>query len=309
VSPEFFIGLALTLVLAASCRTGGGAGAALKFFPPDGAVPDWTIKGEPQVFVGRDLFTYIDGGADIYLEYVFRQVLVRDYAGPNGKTISVEVYEMTDPAAAFGMYEFKKGAKGRAVGSEGRGQLEDYYLNFWKGRYLITLTGFDADGDTLAGLEALARAADARIKDGGEPAAFLASLPAENRIKPSLSYFRGPLGLNAVFPKISLDVAGFKEGAAADYDTGLSVVVLRYADAPACRAGFERLRAALATPARFFEFQDLKDGLAAASDEKGRSHYAAPRGLLLWIVSGRSPRTIRSFLDGLGASPRRGGSK
>jgi len=309
VSPEFpefcgrlrlvLLGLALVVCFVSSCRTGGGVAGLLKILPAEGGVAGWRMKGDSQVFAGQDLFTYIDGGADIYLEYGFRTVLVQDYQGPAGKTISAEIFEMANSDAAFGMYAFKKGSKGREVGGEGRGQMGDYYLNIWKGRFLITLTGFDSDSETLIGLEALARAAEARTGGSGDKPRFLNTLPAKYVIKPSLRYFRGPLGLNSVLPALSRDAPGFEEGAAADYDTGMSLIVLRYPGRGACRAAFERLRAALSDPARFYEFQDAGEDLAAASDAKGKTIYATPRGDLLWIVRGGSRAAVRSFLSTL----------
>jgi hypothetical protein len=298
VSPELFL-LAVALVLAAACATRGGAGL-VKLLPGDEVVPGWRLKGEPQRFAGQDLFTYIDGGADIYIEYGFSEVLVQDYEGPGGKTISAEVFAMSDPGAAFGMYAFKKSDKGRAVGSGGRAQIEDYYLNLWKGRYLVTLTGFDSDPETLAGLEALARASDARLGGAVRTPAFLEALPGKDRIKPSLGYFRGPLGLNAVYPRVSREVSGFEEGAAADYDTGLSVIVLRYGDGRAAGHAYERLKSAMSDTERFFEFQEIGRDAAAASDAKGATLYAALRGGRLWLVRGTSRRAILSFLSSLG---------
>ena len=299
VSPELFLLLGAVVALAASCVTGGGAAGLLRLLPDASEVPGWAPKGEPQHFRGEDLFTYIDGGADIYLEYGFREVLVQDYEGPAGASISAEIFAMADPGAAFGMYTFKRSARGRPVGSGDRGQIEDYYLNFWKGRYLVTLTGFDSDPETLMGLEALARAADARLGGAVRTPPFLEALPVPDRVKPSLAYFRGPLGLNAVYPRVSREALGFEEGAACDYDTGLSLIVLGYPDARESRRAYGRLAAALSDTSRFYEFQEMGEGVAAASDPKGAMLYGVLRGERLWIVRGASRPAVRDFLSSL----------
>ncbi|MCK7482485.1 MAG: hypothetical protein M0C28_39200 [Candidatus Moduliflexus flocculans] len=54
------------------------------YLPSDGAAPGWTQDGEPQEFEGEDLYTYIDGGAEIYQEYGFRRVVVQDYRNAGG---------------------------------------------------------------------------------------------------------------------------------------------------------------------------------------------------------------------------------
>jgi hypothetical protein len=93
--------------------------------PADGSVPGWTRDGEPQEFVGEDLYTYIDGGAEIYQEYGFRRVVVQDYESRAGKSVSLEIFEMADPAAAYGIFTFKRSGRGKVVPLGSRAELED----------------------------------------------------------------------------------------------------------------------------------------------------------------------------------------
>jgi len=58
-------------------------------------------------FNGTSLFGYIDGGAELYLEYGFEAVNVKDleYKGTRYK---VEIYRMRGPVEAFGIYSVSK---------------------------------------------------------------------------------------------------------------------------------------------------------------------------------------------------------
>jgi hypothetical protein len=124
----------LAVVLAASALSASRfAGPLREYLPADGAAPGWARDGEPQEFEGEDLYSYIDGGAEIYQEYGFRRVVVQDYRNPRGKSVSLELFEMDSPAAAYGMFTFKRSGKGRSLGLGGGGEIEAYYLNFWKG--------------------------------------------------------------------------------------------------------------------------------------------------------------------------------
>ncbi len=69
----------------------------------DNEIEDWKKQGASDLYRGEDLFHYINGGAEIYHEYGFEQVLVQDYANLNGKSISLEIFEMTTPESAFGI--------------------------------------------------------------------------------------------------------------------------------------------------------------------------------------------------------------
>jgi hypothetical protein len=136
-------GIAVLALMGSLILSGSWAAAARAvqddlraLLPAGGDARGWVKDGDPQEFVGEDLYTYINGGAEIYQEYGFRRVVVQDYENAAGKSVSLEIFEMETPAAAFGIFTFKRSGQGKsiAVGAE----LEDYYLNFWKGRFLVT---------------------------------------------------------------------------------------------------------------------------------------------------------------------------
>ncbi len=55
-------------------------------------------------FSGKALWGYMDGGADLYMEYGCQQLYVREYTS-QGENLKLELYVMGDPAAAFGIYK------------------------------------------------------------------------------------------------------------------------------------------------------------------------------------------------------------
>jgi len=52
---------------------------------------------------GKSLWGYINGGADIYLEYGFRQAFVQDIRY-NSTLYKIEIYQMTDLESAYGIF-------------------------------------------------------------------------------------------------------------------------------------------------------------------------------------------------------------
>mgnify|MGYP006290307413 CR=1 FL=1 len=47
---------------------------------------EWTRHRQAEIYQGDDLFLYINGGAEIYHEYGFKQVLLQDYISSDGKS-------------------------------------------------------------------------------------------------------------------------------------------------------------------------------------------------------------------------------
>lgn len=197
------------------------------FLPRSGDVPGWNPKGEALVYRGEDLFTYIDGGADIYNEYGFRQVVVQDYADASQKTVTLEVFEMADAVAAFGMWTFKTSARGSEVALGQGGRLEDYYLNFWKGPVLATVTGFDESPESVGGVCGIAEAVDRKIPGRGEKPSLVSAFPKEWTARGGLKYLRGPLGLRNLSPVFARQAIRFEEGVAGRPADGVLAVVLK----------------------------------------------------------------------------------
>ncbi|MCK4819630.1 hypothetical protein KA005_27945, partial [bacterium] len=140
------------------------------------------------------MFLYINGGAEIYHENGFKQVIVQDFRNKIRKSISVEIFEMLDSESAYGIYTFKTSTEGKELSLGDKAQLEDYYMNLWKGSFLVTLTGFDEDEETVRGLQEIARAVEAKIKIKGKKPLLVPMLPEKDLVKPSIKYFKGNLG-------------------------------------------------------------------------------------------------------------------
>lgn len=257
----------------------------------------WRPDGEPQVFAGEDLFIYIDGGADIYEEYGFREVAVQDYAGPGGRSLSVEIFAMSGPAAAYGMYTFKAGAEGRAVEIGAGGRLDSYYLNFWEGPYLVTITGFDEEAATRDGILAVAGALDRRIEAAGERPALADCLPAEGLNPSSLQYIRGPLGLNNVHVFFTDRRVPFEEGVKGEYRGGVRLLLLRSGSVREAAALFRSMSEGFGSSPKYRDRREVEGGLVQAVDNRGLTITAAAREDLVLVAFGASAATARDLFE------------
>ena len=126
-------------------------------------IDGWRMDYEPEIYVGDTLFELINGGAEVYHRFGFVQALATQYSDAENRSISLEVFEMRDLDGARNIYSDKTGGSGESleIGDEAAG--EDYYLNFRSGSYLVTITGFDSQPETRAGILVLARAVAAQL--------------------------------------------------------------------------------------------------------------------------------------------------
>ncbi len=101
----------------------------------------WCDLQDPEYAQGTGLFKLINGGAEIYHEYGFRQAVFVSCKDNKDRPFTIEIYEMLSSDAAYGVYTFKTNQKAQALKIGGAAKLSDYYLNLWQGNYAITVTG------------------------------------------------------------------------------------------------------------------------------------------------------------------------
>jgi hypothetical protein len=238
-----------------------------RFLPAGGEAAGWSLVEPPQGYGGEDLYQLINGGADIYHEYGFRQALVAEYANTRGKAIKLELYEMTNPAAAYGIFSFKIGEGGAApaIGQDAR--IEEHYLNFWKGNLQLTLIGRDAAEETVRGLLALAAAAAGRIAQSGGRPALVDLLVREPLPFAQPKYLRGPLGLANHYRFDREDIFRVREGLIGAVGA-CRAMVFRYADDGESAEVFAQAAARLAGGSKFTDFALRGDRCAMV----GRGH-------------------------------------
>lgn len=135
----------------------------LRLLPLESDLKGWTLDGEPQTAEGIGLFELINGGAEEYVKEGFRRAVLTTYRNPGGKRINVDIYEMASQEGARRIQRKKAGDKGKKVFVGEEASMEDYYLNFRKGAYQVTLSGYDTQQQTLEWLLHIGRLVAERI--------------------------------------------------------------------------------------------------------------------------------------------------
>ncbi len=223
---------AFILLLVAGCSTPENS-------CPSNNIGAWSVEGEAEVYVGDDLFVYINGGAEIYHEYGFVQVAVRRYVRGDD-SISVEIYTMDGDA--YGIYSFARSPSGHGVNLGNGGTSAEYYLHFWSGPELAVITAESEFEDLGAAVLEIGTAVAGCLRAGGTEPVLLDQLLIDGRVPGSEVYFTGRLAfLNVARPAAPL-FNGFEEGAAAGLESGGRAVVLRWVDEVAVAEALQEAR-------------------------------------------------------------------
>jgi len=261
----------------------GFMAAAEIVLPGDDFFPGWKSAGKTSAFIEADLFNHIDGGADLFLEFGFKRVLVQRYARA-GTEIAVEVYEMTGPESALGIYLMKCGPETPLSGIPARNSSETAQFTILKGRYFIQVDNFGEDKAAVPAMTALARTILDQVPDEPIDPRLAALLPADHKIAGSERLIRGPVALQPFFTFGDGDIfrqGGKIFGMLAEYsdDTGRksSRFVIEYPGSQVATETFRGLKENLdrylkiiGTNGTAFVFEDFKGrfGLVRVSGAK-----------------------------------------
>ncbi len=183
----------LAVLAAAGLLAGQGSSSAM----PVPEAKGWELAEEPQTFRPESLFEYIDGAAESYLGYDFKELRVFQFKGLDKAELTVEVYDMGTPRNAFGIFSAERSPESRVVGIGLVGYQEEGALNFMTGPYYIKLICYGAGGAASAALESFARSVEAKAGDRGSLPPLLRAFPAEGLIERSEKFIlKNFLGYN-----------------------------------------------------------------------------------------------------------------
>jgi len=235
------------------------------------SIGTWKTSGPPEVYKKDGLYGYINGGAELFLQYGFEELSVVRYIGGTGyaaeKEITFEVYRMASPADAFGIFSLKREGDERISPEiEAVHWLSASQAALAKGNFYINITGVKATAEEI---ESFAAAASKKIGAASDLPPELSLLPSSERIQGSERYIRGKLASEGESLLLDREFWGFGKGTAAvsarygPSRTKLVIVVLR-APVPRLAEEVHKLFS------EYLEDVTVREGVLAGKNAGGR---------------------------------------
>lgn len=256
-------------------------------FPADGAVAGAKPSGQ-LTFTGADLYGYINGGAELFLEFGFEELKVQKYATPDGE-VALDLYRMESAEGALGIFLAKRGKETPVRGIKVRNTGDRYQITALQGRYFVQASNFKGgEGGSKLAVDLL-NSLTAALPDSrtGDP---FAAFPKDRRMEGTEVLFLGPYALQRLFTFGDGDILLQKEmfiGAAMDYiDAGKNIYTLyrvQYPDAEFALQGFAHLRDNLDPT---ITVTDNKEKRIVFRDFAGKYGSAQLDGAILWLRTG-----------------------
>jgi len=263
------------LLLVAAAAAAGPALAPLAA-PP--APAGWQLAGAPRLYAGRELYGHIDGGAELFHEFGFVDLLVASYADSAGRALDLEIYRLEDARAAYAIYLLKCGSETPLAGLGRRHSASAYQLTLVAGEHFVQVNNPGGDAERLPAMAALA---DAAAGEGPAPGidSLLARLPRAGLRPGSERLLRGAFGTESYLPFAGGDALSLRDrvyAALGEYGEAAPperLLIAAYPDSAATRAAL----AVLAETCR-------RDATLLASDDRSlQFHDYAGRYGLAWL--------------------------
>ena len=156
----------LAMSMAAIALLAASAGCkkqAVVPFPASGAVAGWEKTGETRVYAAKDLWQYIDGDAEKYLQAGVVSTSTSDYKYQGQLEATVDIYTMGDSGGARKILETGQTSDAKSVQLGDAAVAYAQSVTFRKGSYLVRIVGYENTPGAQDALIALARGIEAKL--------------------------------------------------------------------------------------------------------------------------------------------------
>jgi len=144
-------------------------------------------NGEIEIYNPDDLYNYINGAADLYLNYNFVELKLQRYKGNAEQSLTIEIYRHSNNLTAFGIYSSERPSEGNWVDIGAQGYYEGEILNFYKGQYYIKIMAYKIE-NAEDFLKNTAKIVDENLEGENELPILLKSFPEKGKIEHSEKY-------------------------------------------------------------------------------------------------------------------------
>jgi len=164
--------------------------APASLFFPSSFSPGWRREKKPSSYNPENLYEYIDGAAELYLDYGFKKLFTALYLyeGKKDDFLIIDVYEMSSELNAFGIHSSYRGSQAQLLEIGAEAYLTDYTLAFYKGKYFVYLQIGNPSGAMKAAMKEAAQMVAERIPGSAERPRELSYLPEEHLLPNTSKY-------------------------------------------------------------------------------------------------------------------------
>jgi hypothetical protein len=168
----------------------------------------------PKTYSRKNLFDYLNGGAELYLAYDFQKLIVQKYlfsqdAFAQKKTLTVEIFQMSSSFDAYGLFSLDQ--DGEELNIEQKALYGYGLLKLWKDNYFIRILNTEGTDELKEMTIKMGEEISEKIKNKGELPQLLSFLPENGFVPISYRYFHKANVLNHLYFLGNENILGLSE--------------------------------------------------------------------------------------------------
>jgi hypothetical protein len=143
--------------------------------PPQGCAKGWTMEGKVQRYTAENLYSYINGEAELYMPFGFETLGTVLYVktGSTDTALAADVYRMGSLLDAFGIYSYYRNPDGDDARVGADGFADESQVMFYKDRYFVRISASGAGNPEREAFDACAKSIAGMISGGSSRPAEL----------------------------------------------------------------------------------------------------------------------------------------
>ncbi len=215
--------------------------------PGDHLIADWAVSVPEEQYNADNLFDLVDGQSDSFLAYNFEQVTTQRYQNSSGVLLTVQVWQVAQPADAYGLFTLNRAGSPVKMGTEGEGD-PGRRVAYWQDRFYIVVNANKQVPD--AQVMAFANFISISLPTGGEVPALVRNLPAQGLTERSAIFFHQEISVQDQVPLGGDNILGLSprtNGVVARYTldgNSARLMLVQYRDPNQASAGQQALQKA-----------------------------------------------------------------
>jgi hypothetical protein len=163
----------------------------------------WRISGEPYSYNPQNLYSYIDGAADLFIAYGFIKLQGAEYVdtADTKESLTADIYDMGSKLSAFGMFNSKKDPASPSLNIGAGSFGNEQYVIFYKSRFYVEVQPRIAREKNKPAPISIARKIAARIPGDDRQPRELAYFPPEHKVPDTENYVAGGILGHGFLPR------------------------------------------------------------------------------------------------------------
>lgn len=240
--------------------------------PPVPAAPPGYTLVEKSGYAPANLYTYIDGGCEVYLAHKFNELFTFHFEKPGAPDIIADIFDMGSKEDAYGVYhhDIREGKDG-GIGEES--EITENALFFWKGKYFVSVIAFDSGEEVIRNVGIAAHSIADGIPPDDKALWFRNVFTGAGVMKEPVKYFHHQHCLENLYFLADENLLDLNEdtdcvfgklfGEKFSPDRTVKALLIRYKDKESAEKAFKHFHKVLFPEVKFGNFMEFEivDGL------------------------------------------------